>query len=124
MKYDKIVDLNQEIKQKNIGNVERAINDMINRKERISITALAEYTKLDRSYFYRSVEARSLVEKAKLAQGECFNPKKVIFDRACRSVNRQLEICIQGLRTEIKRLKQENQKLVEENTKLKNDLRK
>lgn len=121
MRYDRIVALNQEIKQRNLYKIEREINEMINRKERISITALAEYTKLDRSYFYRNVEARSMVENAKLEQGECYNPKKVIFDRACRSVNKQLEIHIKNLKKEIKRLEQENQKLVEENIKLKNN---
>lgn len=124
MKYDKIVALNQEKKEKNIHKIERTIIEMMNRKEKISITALAEYTKLDRSYFYRNVEARSLVENAKLEQGECYNPKKVIFDRACRSVNRQLEIHIKSLKKEIKRLENENQQLLEENMKLKKDLNK
>lgn len=122
MKYDKMVALNHEKKQKNIDKITSALNEMLNRRERISITALAKYTELDRSYFYRNVEAHSLVEDAMLEQGECYNPKKVIFDRACRDVNVQLKIRIQILKKEIARLEKENQELSEKVIKLKEQL--
>ena len=32
-----------------------------------------------------------MVEDAQLKQGECYNPKKAIFDRATEEVNKQLK---------------------------------
>lgn len=123
MKYDKMVALNQVKKQENISKVKREIEEMLYRKEKITIKALAGYTKLDRSYFYRNAEARCLVENAMLEQGECYNPKKVIFDRAFKNVNMQLKLHIQNLKEEINRLENENQQLLEENIKLRKQLK-
>ena len=64
---------------------------MLDRKERISITALASYVGVDRSYFYRNKQARQMVDDAWRQQGECYNPKKAIFDRATAEVNKQLK---------------------------------
>lgn len=124
MKYDKIVAMNQEKCRQNIDVVKRKLNEMLSKKERISITVLAKYTELDRSYFYRNMEARNLVETAMLQQGECYNPKKVIFDRASREVNIQLKIYIQTLKKEIKRLELENQQLVKEKIKMEQQVKK
>lgn len=124
MKYDKIVAMNQEKGKRNIETVKGKLNEMISKKEKISITALAQYTKLDRSYFYRNIEARKLVEEAMLQQGECYNPKKIIFDRASREVNTQLKIQIQTLKNKIKMLEIENQQLLDDNLEMEKLLKK
>lgn len=91
MKYDKIVELKQQQEKANLEMIQREIQAMLDRKERISITALASYAGVDRSYFYRNKQARQMVDDARLQQGECYNPKKAIFDRATAEVNKQLK---------------------------------
>ena len=91
MKYDKIVGLKKQQEKENLEIIQREIDAMLRRKERISITTLAKYAGVDRSYFYRNLQAKQMVEDAQLKQGECYNPKKAIFDRATEEVNKQLK---------------------------------
>ena len=53
MKYDKIVGLKKQQEKENLEIIQREIDAMLRRKERISITTLAKYSGVDRSYFYR-----------------------------------------------------------------------
>ena len=82
MKYDKIVGLKKQQEKENLEIIQGEIDAMLRRKERISITTLAKYAGVDRSYFYRNLQAKQMVEDAQLKQGECYNPKKA--DRTTR----------------------------------------
>lgn len=108
MKYDKMVAISQEKSKRKIEISKKQINDMLDRKERITVTALARYTGFSNTFFNRNPEVRAAVEEAKLQQGECYNPKKVIFDRAARETIIQLNI-------KIKTLAARNKELVEKN---------
>ena len=55
MKYDKIVGLKKQQEKENLEIIQREIDAMLRRKERISITTLAKYAGVDRSYFYRKI---------------------------------------------------------------------
>ena len=66
MKYDKIVGLKKQQEKENLEIIQREIDAMLRRKERISITALAKYAGVDRSYFYRNLQAKQMVEDAQL----------------------------------------------------------
>ena len=114
MKYDKIVELKQQQEQVNLERIQREIQSMLDRKEKVSITALATYAGVDRSYFYRNNHAREMVDEARLQQGECYNPKKAIFDRATIEVNRQLKRQIVLYKRRIKELEEEIEKLKRE----------
>ena len=107
MKYDKIVELKQQQAKANLEMIQREIQAMLDRKERISITALASYVGVDRSYFYRNKQARQMVDDARLQQGECYNPKKAIFDRATAKVNKQLKRQIILYKRRIKELEEQ-----------------
>ena len=116
MKYDKIVGLKKQQEKENLEIIQREIDAMLRRKERISITALAKYAGVDRSYFYRNLQAKQMVEDAQLKQGECYNPKKAIFDRATEEVNKQMILYkrrIKELELQIELLEEENQRLKE-----------
>lgn len=67
------------------------IEKMLQRKERISVTELAKNTGFAKSFFYRNPEVRKALDDAQLQQGECYNPKKVIFDRALENTNINLK---------------------------------
>lgn len=107
MKYDKIVELKQQQEKANLEMIQREIQAMLDRKERISITALASYVGVDRSYFYRNKQARQMVDDARLQQGECYNPKKAIFDRVNVEVNKQLKRQIILYKRRIKELEEQ-----------------
>ena len=55
MKYDKIVGLKKQQEKENLEIIQREIDAMLRRKERISITTLAKYAGVDRSYYYRNL---------------------------------------------------------------------
>ena len=107
MKYDKIVELKQQQEKANLEMIQKEIQAMLDRKERISITALASYVGVGRSYFYRNKQARQMVDDARLQQGECYNPKKAIFDRATMEVNKQLKRQIILYKRRIKELEEQ-----------------
>lgn len=115
MKYDKIVELKQQQEKANLEMIQREIQAMLDRKERISITALASYAGVDRSYFYRNKQARQMVDDARLKQGECYNPKKAFFDRATAEVNKQLKRQIILDKRRIKELEEQVEMLMREN---------
>ena len=54
MKYDKIVGLKKQQEKENLEIIQREIDAMLRRKERISITTLAKYAGVESSYFYRN----------------------------------------------------------------------
>ena len=60
MKYDKIVGLKKQQEKENLEIIQREIDAMLRRKERISITTLAKYAGVDRSYFYRNLQAKQM----------------------------------------------------------------
>lgn len=119
MKYDRIVELKQQQEKENLEIVQRAIKAVLDRKERISVTALAKYTGLDRTYFYKNKQARQLVEEAQLSQGECYNPKKVIIDHVTENVNQMLKKQIKFYKKRIAELEEQVRILTEENEILK-----
>lgn len=104
MKYDKIAILNIEKGKRNLEIVKHQIQEMIYRKERVTVTALAKYTKLDRSYFYKNSEAKKLVDAARLKQGECYNPKKIIADKASEEVISTLKVQLENSKINEKKL--------------------
>ena len=111
--------LKKQQEKENLEIIQREIDAMLRRKERISITALAKYAGVDRSYFYRNLQAKQMVEEAQLKQGECYNPKKAIFDRATEEVNKQLKRQMILYKRRIKELELQIELLEEENQKLK-----
>lgn len=87
MKYDKIVAINKKKSKEKAEIAIKEIEKMFLRKERISVTTLAKNTGFAKSFFYRNPEVRKVLDEALLQQGECYNPKKVIFDRALEETN-------------------------------------
>lgn len=91
MKYDKMVAMNQAKSRQKADVAISEIEKMLQRKERISVTELAKNTGFAKSFFYRNPEVRKALDDAQLQQGECYNPKKVIFDRALENTNINLK---------------------------------
>ena len=120
MKYDKMVALNQAKSRQKTDIAISEIEKMLQRKERISVTELARNTGFAKSFFYRNPEVRKALDDAQLQQGECYNPKKVIFDRALENTNINLKTTVMKLKKRIRELESENSRLekkIEELTK-------
>ena len=111
MKYDKIVAMNQAKSKQKADIAIKQIEKMLERKERISVTVLAKNTGFAKSFFYRNQEVRKALDDAQLQQGECYNPKKVIFDRALEETNINLKSANMKLKKRIKELENENSRL-------------
>lgn len=106
-----LVALNMEKYKRNLRVVNKEIQKMLDRKERITVTVLAKNTGLDRSYFYKNREAKKLIETAQLQQGECYNPKRVIFDSISKELTIDLKIQILKMKKHINELESENEEL-------------
>ena len=111
MKYDKMVAMNQKKNQQKVGIAKKEIEKMLERKERISIAALSRNTGFAKTFFYRNSEVREALDNALLQQGECYNPKKIVFDRGMEATIVNLKTKIIMLKKTIKELENENRAL-------------
>lgn len=122
MKYDKMVSINREKSQEKIALAKRTIDEMLERKEKVTIAALARYTGLSKGFFYSNSEARDAVNKALLQQGACYNPKQVIVDQVMSGKITTLKKMLSLQKKTIKQLETDIQVLQEENAMLKGKL--
>ena len=107
MKYDKIVAINKKKSKEKAEIAIKEIEKMFLRKECISVTTLAKNTGFAKSFFYRNPEVRKVLDEALLQQGECYNPKKVIFDRALEETNNNLKSAVIRLKKRIVELEKD-----------------
>ncbi len=114
MNYDKIVAISQEKSMRKVEIAKKAIHKMLEKKERISVTALSRKTGFAKSFFYGNKEVRMTLDNALLQQGECYNPKKVIFDLAMQETNKNMKISIMKLKQVNIQLQAENENLKEQ----------
>lgn len=122
MKYDKMVSINQEKSREKIILAKRTIDEMLKRREKITIASLARYTGLSKGFFYSNPEVRDAVNKALLQQGACYNPKQVIIDRVMTGKIVTLKKMLNLQKRTIKQLEVDNQALQEENAILRRKL--
>ena len=80
MKYDKIVGISKERSEQKARIAIHEINQMLLRKQRVTVSALEKATGFSNSFFYRNQEVKDAIKSAQLNQGECYNPTKVISD--------------------------------------------
>ena len=78
---------------------------MLDRKERVTVSGLERATGFSNSFFYRNEEVNQAVKEAQLKQGECYNPKKVIFDMALENKVMYLKTAILKLKKDIEKIR-------------------
>lgn len=115
MKYDKVVAMNRQQGKQNAEIVKNEIQKMLERKERVTVAALVRYTGFSNSFFYKNKKVKNAVKSAQLQQGECYNPKKAIFDMV-------LEEKVANLKIVITKLKKQNKELLGTNERLEIEL--
>ena len=122
MKYDRIITIRPENSKRKTEIAKREIQNMLERKEKISVTALAKKTGFSRALFYDNPEVRKTLDDALRKQGACYNPKQIIIDKVMEDKLITLKMTVTKLKKENIKLLLENEKLLKENNLLKRQL--
>lgn len=110
-KYDKMLALNKKASNEKIERARKAIFELIDEKEKVTIPKLMEKTGLSRGFFNKNPDVRQVVDQAMEQQAGMIHPRKNILDMA---MNNEIAILHKQLRTlqiEKEELQQENEKL-------------
>ena len=118
MKYDKIVEISREKSREKAKIAIKAIQEMISRRERITVSELTRRTGLSKEIFYSNREVREVLENAKLKQDTAYNPDIVIMDKNMEDKIIHMKIELIKLRVENDELKALNNDLIEQNRNL------
>lgn len=121
MKYDKMVAITKQESIKKVKEAKKALEDMLEGMEKISVTCLAERTGLSKGFFYKNPEVRNALEEAKhfqKAEGYQFKPK---LEKGNLS---DLQTDLIETRLQNRELTKRNQSLEETNKELKKQLEK
>lgn len=116
-KYDKMIEKNQKKSREKIEAARRAIYDMIEDRERITVQKLMKKTGLSRGFFYKNPTIREEMDRAVEQQAGMIDPRREILNMA-------LEKRIDLLNQKVANLTRENGELKKENGRLKKALKK
>ena len=114
-KYEKMLALNKRVSDEKIERPRKAIIQLMDEGERLTVPRLMEKTGLSRGFFYKNSTVRKELDRALEQQAGMSNPRKKILDMAMDSE-------IEALHQQLRAAQQEKEKLVKENEKLKKAL--
>ena len=121
MKYDKIVAISQEKSKVKAEIAKQEIQNMLDRKEKVTMAALIRKTGFSKTLFYRNIEVRTALDRE---QGACYNPKQIIVDKVMEEKLNTLKIAVTKLKKENIKLTLQNEELLKEIERLKLQLEK
>ena len=116
-KYDKMIELNQKNSIEKIGRAQKAIYEMMQEEEKVTIPKLMKKTGLSRGFFYKNPAVRKEGDRAIEQQAGLVDKRRKIIDMA-------MENRIVLLEQSVAKLKKENADLKKQNEKLKSALNK
>lgn len=116
-KYDKMIEENQKKSKEKIETARRAIYDMIEDRERITVPKLMKKTGLSRGFFYKNPTIREEMDRAVEQQAGMIDPRREILNMA-------LEKQIDLLNQKVAILTRENGELKKEKARLQKALKK
>jgi hypothetical protein len=116
-KYDKMISTNKKRSDDKVASAKKAIYELLERRERISVPKLMKMTGLSRGFFYKNAIVRKEMDRAMEQQAGVIDPRREILDTA---MDKQLEI----LQSQIVQLQTENDDLKKKNAKLQRALNK
>ena len=113
MKYDNMVKRNREVNAEKARRARRAIQDMLDKQEPVTVAELARKTGLSREFFYKNEELRKVLTQARKQQDHIVfqRPQMAAIDKAMEMHLKELQKELAKVREEIKTLKAENEKL-------------
>lgn len=116
-KYDKMIEENQKKSKEKIEAARRAIYDMIEDRERITVPKLMKKTGLSRGFFYKNPIIRKEMDRAVEQQAGMIDSRREILNMA-------LEKQIDLLNQKVASLTRENGELKKEKARLQKALKK
>lgn len=116
-KYEKMVACNKKSSLEKIDLAKKAIFEMLDDGDKITVPKLMAKTGLSRGFFYKNTVVRGVLNKALEQQVGMTDPRKSILDMAMGNE-------IESLHEKIRSLQEENRRLIEENEKLQKALKK
>ena len=116
-KYDKMIEGNQKKSREKIETARRAIYDLIENQERITVPKLMKKTGLSRGFFYKNPTIREEMDRAVEPQAGMIDPRREILNMA-------LEKQIDLLNQKVANLTRENGELKKEKARLQKALKK
>jgi hypothetical protein len=112
-----MISTNKKRSDDKIASAKKAIYELLERQERISVPKLMKMTGLSRGFFYKNAVVRKEMDRAMEQQAGVIDPRREILDTA---MDKQLEI----LQSQIVQLRTENEDLKKKNAKLQRALNK
>lgn len=107
-RYDMMLALNKKASDEKIERARKAIFELMDEKEKVTVPKLMERTGLSRGFFYKNPVVRQAVDRAVEQQAGLSHPRKNILDMAMNSeivvLNKQLQL----LQNEKEELQKEN----------------
>lgn len=110
-KYDMMLALNKKASDEKIERARKAIFELIDEKEKVTVPKLMERTGLSRGFFYKNPAVRQAVDRAVEQQAGVSHPRKNILDMAMNSEITALKKQLQILQSEKEELQKDNAKL-------------
>ena len=119
--YENMVEKNRQASREKCRIGKTAIQNMLDREERITVSALSAGTGLSREFFYKNPEVRECLDNARARQSGMVyrRPQKAVIDKAMELHLKEIRKELKALQEEKERFEQENICLKEENRKLK-----
>ena len=116
-KYDKMLSVNKQRSEEKVAAARKAIYELLERQERISVPKLMKMTGLSRGFFYKNTEVRREMDLALERQAGVIDKRRGILDIA---MDKQIET----LQYQIAQLQAENEELKKKNLRLQKALNK
>lgn len=116
-KYEKMLSVNKQRSEEKIAAARKAIYELLEKQERISVPKLMKMTGLSRGFFYKNTEVRREMDLALERQAGVIDKRRGILDIA---MDKQIET----LQYQIAQLQAENEELKKKNLRLQKALNK
>lgn len=110
-KYDKMIELNKKSSSEKIENARKAIYEMVQEEEKVTIPKLMKKTGLSRGFFYKNPAVRREVDRAMEQQAGLVDKRRKIIDMAMENKIMLLEQIVAKLQRENAELEKQNEKL-------------
>lgn len=116
-KYDKMLSVNKKRSEDKVDAARKAIYELLERQERISVPKLMKMTGLSRGFFYKNAAVHREMDRALERQAGVIDQRRSILDIA---MDKQIET----LQQHLAQLQAENEELKKRNLKLQKALNK
>lgn len=110
-KYEKMLECNRKSSDEKIARARKAIFELMDEGEKVTVPRLMEKTGLSRGFFYKNSLVRQTLDKVMEQQGGMSHPRKNILDKAMNQEILSLQKQVKAMQEEMEKLRQENEKL-------------